>query len=107
MTWLIILTWFIAFIMCGLGIRLLIQTGKTDFEPWERAKKNLIIAAILVTTPVNVWAFHFQPLVLSLLLSLLVNCLAILNFVLVVPEQWRRIVFRKKDARKKKRFPVE
>lgn len=96
MIWLIILAWIVAFVLCGVGIAILIRTGMADFEPWSQAKWNLIIAAILVTVPINVWAFHFQPVALTLILSLVVNSLAVLNFVMVVPDQWRRIVGKRR-----------
>ncbi len=96
MIWVSVLTWIAAFAMCIVGGRILYQTAMADFEPWEQAKRRLILAAILVTGPGYVMAFHLFSTFLAVILSFVVASLVVLEFVLVVPKKWRRVMGKRK-----------
>lgn len=86
MVWMSVLIWIAAFTICIFGIFVLVQTGITDFKPWEKAKRRLIIAGILVAAPADALAFHFLPPSLAIILGVAVTILAVINFVIVVPK---------------------
>ncbi len=96
MVWVNGLIWIAAFAMCIVGGGILIQTGMADFEPWKQARRRLILAAFLVSVPAYVLAFQFLPIPLAVVLSLAATSLAVLQFVMVVPEKWRRVVGKRK-----------
>jgi hypothetical protein len=81
--------------MSVFGVMILYRTGTADFEPWEEAKRRLIVAAIFVAMPANTLAFHFLPIYLAVFLSLVLTALVMVEFVLTVPQQWRRVVGKK------------
>jgi cytochrome b subunit of formate dehydrogenase len=78
-----------------LGGVILYRTGTANFEPWEQARCRLVLAAILVAGPGYAFALHLFPLPLAIALSLLFTPLLVLNFIVIVPDQWRRMVKRR------------
>lgn len=96
MIWASVLIWIAAFVMWIAGGVILIRTGMADFEPWEQAKRRLILSALLATVPGYVMAFHLFPIPLAIIFSFVVTALLVLNFVMVVPKKWRRVV-RKRE----------
>ena len=96
MIWASVLMWIAAFAMLIVGIVVYYQTAITDFEPWEHAKRRLILVGILVTGPGYVLGFHFLPTPLAIVLSLVATSLAVLHFTMVAPKKWRRVMGKRK-----------
>jgi len=96
MIWVLIVVWIAAFAASIVGGAILYQTGMADFEPWEQARRRLILAAILLSVPGGVLGFQFLPIPLAIVMCLVVNALAILQSLMTVPNQWRRVVGKRR-----------
>ena len=83
MVWASVLIWIAAFVMSIVGIVVFYQTAITDFEPWEHAKRRLILCTILMTGPGYAMAFHLFPIPLAITMSLVVTVLLVLHSITV------------------------
>lgn len=90
------IAWALAILSAICSSILLYKVVQSDFLPWASAKRRLILAGILICAPGMVLAFQFMKPTHAVALSGIVIVLAVVNFVLVFPNQ-RKFIERGKS----------